>query len=48
MSESAKNVYSQVLIYFFLAEPPFLQLFSSSELIRHLANGGSVSVGEEF
>lgn len=39
MSGSAKNVHSEVLIYLFLAESPFLQLSSSSELIKHLANG---------
>lgn len=46
MSRSAKNVYSQVLICLFLAESPFLQLFSSSELLRHLTSGGSGSVSE--
>lgn len=44
MSGSAKNAYSQVLTYLFLAEPPFPQIFSNSELIRHLAGGGSSSV----
>lgn len=40
---SAKNVYSQVLIYLVLAEPPFPHIFCNSELIRHLASGGSSS-----
>lgn len=39
-------MYSQVLIYLLLAESPFLELFSSSELIRHLTNGGFGSVSE--
>lgn len=44
MSESAKNVYSQVFIHLFLAEPAFLKIISDSELTKHLASGGSSSV----